>query len=350
MPISPVDSISPAFDHAKQQLFRPFRFGQWARLALVGLCAGEVTSGGASNINIPSTNMPHHRHFVAVPHFDPALLVPLIIIAVIAVPVLWLLFLYVSSRMRFVLFDSVVAKHCEIGPMWRARRAPGLQYFVWQIVFSLIMLGGFIFILGIPALIALLLGWFNNWHDHLAGLILLGLFVFFFFLAWTLLSVLVHVFTKDFVVPQMALENVSAFDGWARLIPMLKAEQGRYAGYAGMKLVLAIGAGIAIGIASLILFLILLIPVGGLGLASVLLGKAAGLTWNVFTITIAVVAGCIVLVALIYGVALISVPAIVFFPAYAIHFFAARYPLLANLIYPPPAAPPAVSPAPEPIG
>jgi hypothetical protein len=69
------------------------------------------------------------------------------------------------------------------------------------------------------------------------------------------------------------------------------------------------------------------------------------------TITGAIVAGCILLLMILYLVSLISAPVIVFFPAYAIYFFAPRYPLLAKLIYPAPPAPPpvpAISPHPEP--
>jgi hypothetical protein len=93
----------------------------------------------------------------------------------------------------------------------------------------------------------------------------------------------------------------------------------------------------------------LLIPVGGLGAITVLTGQTAGLTWNVFTITLAVVAGCIFLLVFFYAVALISVPVIVFFPAYAIYFFAGRYPQLGSLIYPaPPQAATLPAPVPEP--
>jgi hypothetical protein len=128
VPISAVDSISPGIQHTKQQLFRPFRFGQWARLALVGLCAGELGSGGGGNFNY-NPNTLHRHDLLAIPHIDPALLIPLVIIAVIAIPVLWLLVIYVSSRMRFV---------------------------------------------GVPALIAFLLGWFTQPREHLPGLILGG--------------------------------------------------------------------------------------------------------------------------------------------------------------------------------
>jgi hypothetical protein len=340
--LSAVESLNAAFEHTKQQLFSPFRFGQWTRLAVVGLFAGEMGSGSGCHVNIP-THAPHQRDYLAVsnlfPSIDPLLLVPLIIAAVIAIPILWLLFLYVSSHMRFVLFDSVIAKNCLIRRMWRARRGPALQYFVWQIVFSLVTLGAIAVILGIPALIAFTLGWFTEPREHLPGLILAGVLVFFVFFFAMVLAICVYVFTKDFVVPQMALEDVSAFEGWRRLLPMLEAEKGKYAGYAGMKIVMAIGAGVAIGIAGLIVLVVLLIPVGGLGLISVLAGQAAGVTWNVFTITLAIVGGCVFLLVVFYLISLIAVPAIVFFPAYSIYFFAARYRPLANLIYPPPVPP-----------
>ena len=346
MPLTAVDSISLAFEHTKQQLFRPFRFGQWTRLAVVGLFAGEMGSGSGCHLNIP-TNAPHQRVYLSgfslFPSVDPALLLPLIVVAVIAVSIFWLLFLYISSHMRFVLFDSVIAKKCSIRTMWHARQGPALQYFVWQIAFSLVTLGAIAVILGVPALIALTLGWFAEPRAHVPGLILAGALVFFVFFMAMVLAACLYVFTKDFVVPQMALEGVSAFEGWRRLLPMLEAEKGKYAGYAGMKVVMAIGAGVAIGIAGLIVLVVLFIPLGGLGLISVLIGHAAGLTWNASTITLAIVAGCVFLLVLFYLLSLIAVPAIVFFPAYSIYFFAARYRPLANLIYPPPVPPIATS-------
>jgi hypothetical protein len=284
---------------------------------------------------------PQFRGF---PGLDPALLIPLVVIAVIVIPVLWLLFIYINSRMRFVLFDSIIAKKCEIRRMWRERRGPALQYFVWQIAFSAVTLGGMVLFIGLPALTAFALGWFSAPREHLLGLILGGLTVFFLFLGLMLIFMLVHVFTKDFVVPQMALEGISAFEGWRRLLKLIDSERSRYAGYAGMKLILSIGAAFAVGIAAIILILVLLIPIGGLGLVSVLLGQGAGLTWNALTITLAVVAGSVILLLLLYGLSLISVPVIVFFPAYAMQFFAARYQLLAARIYP---APPPIPPAPQ---
>lgn len=100
-----------------------------------------------------------------------------------------------------------------------------------------------------------------------------------------------------------------------------------------MKIVLAFVAAIWIGIATLILGLIIVIPSIGLGILAVLSGQTAGLTWNAHTIALAVVIGCVLLAIFLYLVSLISVPAIVFFPAYSIYFFAGRYPRLSAALH-----------------
>ena len=136
---------------------------------------------------------------------------------------------------------------------------------------------------------------------------------------------------------------------------MMDAEKGGYAGYVGMKIVLAIAAGIIFGIIGLMVVAAVLIPVGGIGVVAVVAGKTAGLTWNLYTITAAAVLGLLAFFLLFYLLSLVSVPAIVFFPAYSIYFFASRYPQLSAALYPPAVPlPPTVAsvwtPPPEPIG
>ena len=357
MPISAIDAISPAFQHTKEQLLQPFRLSQWAKLALVGLLAGELSSGGCNggNFQMPTRPSGGHRFVeLGLPNVNPMAFAGLIALLIVLGIVFWILFLYVSSVMRFILFDSVIAKQCEIGRGWSRRHGAGLRYFVWQILFLLAMGVGLTVLVGIPAALALAAGWLQAPRQHIAPLILAGMLLFFVLMGFIVLSMVVHVMTKDFVVPEMALENISAIEGWRRLLPMLQAEKGSYAGYIGMKIVMALGASVVVGIISFIVLLILLIPVGGFGVIAVLAGKTAGLTWNLYTITLAVVVGCIALFVILYVVSLISVPVIVFFPAYSIYFFASRYPALEALVHPPlpppvPPAPPWTPPSPEPI-
>jgi hypothetical protein len=336
-----VDVIPPALQHAKQQLFEPFRLGQWARLAVVGLLAGEMSSGGC-NWGAPFDLANSGRdELVAqtLPAFNPALTVALITLLVICLVAVWLILLYVNSRMRFVLFDSVVTKYCRIRSFWKDRREVGFRYFVWQVGFSLATLASVAIIIGIPILLAFRLGLLESPRENLLPLVFVGVNVALIAAGVLISAGIVHVLTKDFVVPQMACEGVGAIEGWRRLWPMLKDDKVGYAVYVVLKLVLAIVAAIVFLIIMLFILLFLLIPVGGAGAVAVLAARAAGVTWNIFTIAIAVVAAIVGLAAMFFVAALVSVPAIVFFPAYSMYFFAARYDPLDSLLKAPVAAP-----------
>ena len=352
-----MDTISLAFQHTRRQLIQPFRLWQWTRLAFVGLLAGEMGSGGCNvptNFNLPQQtgNSRHWLHAglvlvepssidpssIDLSSIDPAVYAGLIAVLVVAGLVFAIIMMYVSSVMRFILFDSVLAKECHIRKGWSRRQSPGWRYFLFQLGYLLATLAGMVVLLGIPAAFAFAMGWFHPPGEHVAALVLSGIVVFFLLFVFFVIAAVVHVLTKDFVVPQMALEGIGVVEGWRRLWPMLEGEKGGYAVYVLMKIVLAIGVGIVIGIASLILGLIVAIPTVGLALIAVFTGEHAGLTWNALTITVAVVVGCILFAVFFYLMALISVPAIVFFPAYAIYFFAPRYRALSLVLYPPPPA------------
>jgi len=348
VPISAVDAISPAFQHTKKQLIEPFRASQWAKLALVGFLAGEVHSGGCSggNFQMPTRTSGGERFLeLGLPAMNPVAYAALIALLVVAVLVLWVLFIYVNSVMRFVLFDSVVAKQCEIRQYWNRRQKPGLRYFAWQLLLFLAMMVGLTILVGIPATFALAVGWLKQFSQHMVPLILGGVLLFFLVTTFVVLWLIVLVFSKDFIVPQMALEDIGPMEAWRRLLPMLKSEKGGYAGYLGMKIVMSIGAAVIVGIAAMIIILLTLIPIGGVGAVLVLMGKSGGLHWNLYTITLAVVIGSFLLAFILYVVSLVSVPAIVFFPAYSIYFFAARYPALDAVLRPAP--PPFLSPEPS---
>jgi len=363
LPKSAVDVIGSAFDHTQVQLTRPFRFGQWARLAVLALATGEMSSGGGCNSfkglgNLPS-KFPGNPQNFADPGdlltnlgLDPAVLLSMVMVLVVGFLVLGLVWLYVSSISRFVLFESVLRKNCELHAGWNRWHAQGLRYFGWQLALSFVGLGvaGVLFI-------PLLLPVFAAMRSHEQpgpALFLAFLPMVFIFGIFGAVVLLIAVLTKDFVIPLMALDGVGVIEGWRRLLAMMKTEKGGYALYIVMKIVLAIGAAVVFGVLSSVVILVLLLPIGIVGGLVFLLGKGAHLGWDAFTITAVVVAGVIVLSLLMYVIALVCVPVAVFFPAYAMYFFAERYPALHALLYPPPpAAPPPLpplSPMPAPIG
>ncbi len=358
MPLSAADAVSPALRHAQEQLLKPFRFGQWVRLAFVGVLAGESASFGGCNsgFNAPSSHT--GRGTGLFPAYLPsvdvhsAAFIGLVAVFAAAAIALIVLFTYIASVMRFVLFDSVVTRECRVREGWRRRKGNGFQLFLWQILLTFILIVAVAILVGGPALYGWATGWFGDPSRHLVALIVGGLGLVLLFLGLICFFGIVHVMTKDFVVPQMALEGIDAFEGWRRLLRQVSSEKLGYAAYIGMKIALAIGAAIVFGIATILGILILLIPIGGLAFAVFLIGKAAGLTWGAGVIAAAVIYGCIAAAAFIFAALLIAVPKMVFFPAYSIYFFAPRFPPLAALLNPPPPAPPPAEPPPmpEPIG
>jgi hypothetical protein len=257
---------------------------------------------------------------------------------------LGILFTYINSRMRFVLFDSIIAKECHIREYWARRRDVGWKFFIWQFLFSLCGLVVSVILIGIPLAIAWTAGWLRKPGDHILPLVLGGLFFFLLFLVFAICAAIIRVIAKDFVVPYMAVEGLTVIEGWRKVWHGMKGEKGSYAGYIGMKIVLAIAAGIIFGIIGVIVFIVVAIPLAIIGVLVGVVAAGAGLTWNVYTITLMIIVGCIGMFAMMFLFALIGVPTVVFFPAYSIHFLASRYPKLDALLHPAPPAPPVPPP------
>ena len=222
MPISAVDAITPAFQHARQQLLQPFRLGQWAKLALVGLLAGEISSGGgcnAGNFQVPTRAGGSNRLLdIAWSNIDPAVYGGLIAFLIVIGIGLVVLLLYINSVMRFILFDSVIAKECRVSQGWNRRQQPGLRYFYWQLMLILASIVSITILVGIPAGFAFLMGWLKEPKEHLIPLILGGMVLFFLLLAFVMAQLVIQVMSKDFVIPQMALEDIGAIEGWRRRV------------------------------------------------------------------------------------------------------------------------------------
>ena len=368
MSVSAVDCVRPAIQHTRQQLFTRFRLGQWSRLALVAILAGELHVGGCSFGNLGQF-LPHRPkagdNFVAppFPHIDPARIAQfasLIAAVVVLAIILFFVFLYINSVFRFILFESVLRRECSISEGWQRWHQAGRRYFLWQLVLAISAGMFFGMLILIPLMFMGASGWTNNYSHHVAGIAGGVILMIGTALICVLLLVSIQTLARDFLVPIMALENLDFADGWSRLIALVRAEPGRYAVYLLLKLVLIIAAWILFSIIAIIPVLIIIVP----SIIVVVAGVAAGLTWTVTTVSMAVIFGSMAVLVLLYLMALVSVPATVFFPAYAMYFLAARYPNLSVLLNPvplPPAAefspnpenppePPPLPPSPEPIG
>lgn len=356
-PLSAVDTFTPAFERMKHLLFKPFRFGVWWRLAILGFLTGEMSSG--FNLHLPGNfNFPSHgratESFAARPPFHvpsiPHLFAWIALAAVIAVVVL-LILMYVGSVLRFVLFDAVLTGNVRLREGWRRWRQRGIAFFPWQIGFTIVTLTTYAVILGVPILAAWRAGVFRNPAQHLLILIIGGVMLGAIGFAVVLAGIAIYVLTKDFVVPIMAFEGVGPIDGWRRLKPMLGANKGSYAGYLGFKAVLAIASAVILTIAIIIVLLIILVPVIIVAVVLGVVSAGGGTGLSAAAITLLVIGGIAVGLLVLCIAALFHVPFVAFFQSYALHFFGTRYEPLGAVMYPgtPPQAPPmGMSPSPQP--
>ena len=351
---SAVDAISPAFQNCKRLLFQPGRRRFWWRFGLLGLLTGELSSGGGSfNFNVPS-GATHHGGKLSM-MFDTAALTPtppdfakygVAIFGLFALlMLLGLCFMFVSSVARFTLFENIIGRDVSFGEGWHRNFSRGLAFFGWMLIYSIVMTMTVVIVIGGPLLAAFVSGGFTKGHLS-SGAIGAIAWAVLSFLVLMVGSLVLWVLLKDFVVPMMQLENESFEGGFRRVLRAVCEEKGAFAGYIGMKVVLRIGAMFFLGIIIIALLIAFAIPVGIVIYFLVTATKAGTLIWSFGNIVLAVIAGIIVFICFMYAVGVAGSPITAFFPSYSLYFFAGRYPLLEQILFPPP--PPPLAPPPEP--
>jgi hypothetical protein len=334
-PLSAVDSISPAFVRTKQMLFQPFRFGMWARLAVVSVVTGEFASGGGSSGNFSSGS--HEKQWSGAMRL---LSEPvwkgiqdhywLLALGGAVLGALFLLWVYCDSVFRFILLDAVLSGRYRLREGWRRWRSLGRRFFLWSMGFTLVALVLLGITIGVPVLLAIRAGWFEKPDRHIAALIGGGLLLFLLVAVLVIALAVTDLLARDFVIPMMALESVGILAGWRRLVVMLRAEKLACGGYVLMKVVLAVGCAILFTIVDLVVVLVLMIPLGLVGVSGFFIGKSAGLSWNIPTILSVVAFGILTLAGIIYVVGFVYAPGLVFFQSFALEFLGSRHPTLAS--------------------
>lgn len=333
------DAFLPAVRRAKALLFQPFRFSFWCRLALLGLLTGELTAGGCSFRGSFPTGLGRDRgqqQFFAAsdvwerlaPHFW-------IIFALgAAFFVLMIVFMYISARARFMLFDAILDGDTRLRPAWHKWKNAGANFFLFLLSYTGIVWGLLALFVGLPLLIAYATGF--NIREHtltaalgITGMLAVGLTVI-------VVGTVIYVLVKDFAVPIMALEGLTVLPALKKLADIIAQQKGSFAGYIGMKIVLTLGAGIVFGIGTFIIVMPVVLVIAIAAVVSILVGASAGLTWTPVTIAFAVALGANAVLGISILVLFGHTPVAAFFPGYALLYFAGRYAPLHDRLFPPP--------------
>lgn len=354
--LSAVDAFGPAIARVGTMLFKPFRLGTWIKMGFIGLLGGGLAT---ANLNFrgqmftpqfprgefPSDPLYEIQRAIRTVHLADYF--HLIVICVAVVIAISLVFLYLFCRFRFVLFDSVISGQPTVGRGWRQYASQANRYFGFWLVFRLVTLGAMALIIGMPLWNAYKSGVFSGDDSvpalfHLLASIAVGAIA-----AGAVLAI-VSTLMKDFIMPIMALDDLLLGDAWSALWRVIASEPGAWLGYLGMKVVFAIGAGIALGIAAVIAMLpacvIVGIPVAAFAVPGIFALKAGA---TAVAVVLFVIAGLLAAAGMCCVYMMLAAPLSVFFPAYAFYFFGGRYPKLGALLWPQPAPP---TPAPQMAG
>jgi uncharacterized membrane protein len=227
------------FDHAwkrmKGLLFQPFHPGTWFVLgftAWLAELAGGYPGGASEKIRVSDDwNGPmvrdwfHGQAEFVRSGFEHPLAYILAGMVLVAILVLGVFVLWISSRGRFMFLDNLVHTRSEIQAPWTAFAAQGDSLFLWQVAYSVIafvvmgsMMGGaalmFLPVLALEAPLA----------ATLPLVILAGTAGF--ILIVTL--VCIEFFLAQFVVPIMYQHRISATEAWKIFLPLFREHPGSF--------------------------------------------------------------------------------------------------------------------------
>jgi hypothetical protein len=354
-PVSAIDCVNPAIEWTKRAMFRPFRWAKWWRIGLVAAAIGEMSSFSC-NFNsgnwgeIMRKQPDQHFQAAASTPFPPGFFGPVFAVLFVGIIVLVFVHMYVASVLRFVYFDAVATGRFRLREGWSRWHSHGLRWFGFSLLLSLIVITAFVVIAVPVALVGV--GIYKAMGG--VGIAILALIGIPLGLVLLLVLAAFGVMVKDFAIPVMALQEVSAFTAFKHVIKMAWARKGEHAGYVGIKIVLAIAFSIAAAIVEVILFFIVLTPIIGAMIAGGIFGAAGGGfdPQKILGNPALIAAIFLVIVLTVFFVmaiaAIVLAPALFFFEAYVLTWYAQRFEPLWDLLYPPapevPAAKPVIAP------
>ena len=349
-PLSPVESIQPAWDHARRLLLTPRRWGTFLKIAAVAFFA-QMGGFNSSSFN-RSHNTGHVPHAIAALTFAFALFFLFLAIT------LGLIFFYLGSRLQFVIFEIVLRRDTHVAPIWRRYGAATWRWMGLKILYFLLAVACLL-----PFLIPMGIHFFHEMSAQGFGSTPdphhVGAFFFSFIKFFAALVVLImivsqgYILLRDFGLPSMALEGTPLDVTVRRVWGLVRTEPLPVLGYLVMYFLMSLAGAFVGYLLIAIVALIALIPFGAIGATLwAVLRHASGAAHIGMYVGIGVVAlvyAAFVIVAVIMVLGFFFV----FMQAYSLYFLGGRYPLVGQYLEPllaPPTpayyAPPTVYPPP----
>ena len=237
--LSPIESLSPAWNETLRLLFRPFIGRRWIALSVVCLFLGGGTSTaafqwgfGALPIDLHTSDVLFRIRLVIAQHLS------LIVLAAVLSLGLVLGLIYVRCVFRFVLIDAVIKQDVAVGAAWKSLKSFGRSYFLW-------LLGVVGAILAMVSGVAYRFASLSESHPRdrssgwVASLLLVTELVAVVFIG--LLVAIIITLTDDLVAPLMYADRISLPAAWGIVWRILRRDPGTFLFYVALRFAVAIG-------------------------------------------------------------------------------------------------------------
>ncbi|MCX5644050.1 MAG: hypothetical protein NTZ17_05115 [Phycisphaerae bacterium] len=244
--VSVIDPIGPAIERVRTVLFRPFDLERWFIIGFSAWLAqlGSGGGGGGGNRTHHKVDRESIRHDIDQAREYVAnnldWIIPVALAATVVIVGLWLLFLWLSSRGRFMFLYCVAQNKAEVTNPWRRFRGHAHSLFAFRAVVGLITLGAAI----LPFVLGGLVAWVSTATLGFNPLTILSLVAaVVYFVAVLIVAGVIGKFTKDFVVPIMYLHASRAVSAWQVLLDLLSVNRARFFLYVLIQIAITIAIG-----------------------------------------------------------------------------------------------------------
>jgi hypothetical protein len=355
LPLSAIDAIGPAWNHTRRLLWDK---RDWRTILKIGVIAcfagiGGIGSGGASFPN----NLGNSGHSANWPASAASILAAIAAIAIFffaAFFIVFVIMLYISSRLKFVLFEVVLRSDTTVGPIWRRYGAATWRWIGLRLILIFAALLCMAPVL-LPAVVQFIhmLAKSGSQPSNVGVLFATFFGLFAMALLVAILFGIINILMHDFGLPSMALESTSIGESFSRVWRLIRAEPGQVALFVLMRFILGFAGGWCANFILGICALVAMIPFGLVALLDYLVLHGAGDAGKIVMVVIWAILGVLFLALLFIASFMLLGYVVTFIQAYALYFLGGRYPLLGQYLAPywpqthipvPPPAPPAFSP------
>ena len=251
--ISVAEPVSPALERVKRILFKPFNLGKWFTIGFCAWLAGLGEGGGGGNFS-QNFNQHHQTNFGDSfrNHFwharDYVLnnlgwIVPLAALGLVIGLGLWLLFLWLNSRGKFMFLHCVALDKAEVVEPWNQFAYEGNSLFLFRLCLGLLGMVLMLPFLGIAIVIVVKM--FLS-SQFLPGAIISAVGFGLLFIGMAIVFAIIHKLTADFVVPIMFLRRNRCLQAWRELGALISGRVGVFILYFLFQIVLCMAIGIIV--------------------------------------------------------------------------------------------------------